>query len=415
MFIDEVRIWVKGGKGGAGCVSFHREKYRPLGGPSGGDGGRGGDVLIKADRHLRTLVNFLKTRHFRAEKGGNGAGNNRHGKDGLDLVIKVPVGTEVFLGKKLLADLIEEDQKVIVAAGGKGGRGNARFVTPHNKLPRFAELGDEGEEKEITLELKLLADVGIVGYPNVGKSTLLSKVSEARPKIADYPFTTLFPNLGIVKIGEFSSFVLADIPGLIEGASKGVGLGDRFLRHIERTHVLIHMLDITQSDPIKKFHSINSELRSYSNKLDSLPQIVAVNKMDLGKVEGFESIRVELTSLGYEAFPISCITQKGLKDLVKRVYTILSEMPLEEKKKELVHKEYRYEEPFTILKEGRLFIIQGREIERLVKRFDLENKQASDYFQRILEKMDVPSALKKKGIKEGDIVKIGRASFSFWK
>ncbi|MDI6703881.1 MAG: GTPase ObgE [bacterium] len=415
MFIDEVKIWVKGGKGGNGCVSFHREKYKPLGGPSGGDGGKGGDVLIKADRHLRTLINLLKKRHFRAEKGENGKGNNRHGKDGSDLVIKVPVGTEVFDGKEMLADLIEENQEVVVARGGKGGRGNARFVSLRNKLPRFAELGDEGEEREITLELKLLADVGIIGYPNVGKSTLLSKVSDARPKIADYPFTTLSPNLGIVKTEEFSSFVLADIPGLINGASKGCGLGDRFLRHIERTRVLIHMLDITQSDPIQKFQSINSELKSYSDKLTSLPQIVAVNKMDLGKLEDFESIRASLMSLGYEAFPISCITQKGLKDLIKRIYTILSEIPSEFEKKELVYKEYRYEEPFTILKEGSLFIIQGREIERLVKRFDLENKQALNYFQDILEKMGVNHALEKVGIKEGDTVKIGKASFSFWK
>lgn len=416
MFVDEVRIRVKGGKGGAGCVSFQREKYRPLGGPAGGDGGKGGDVIIKADRHLRTLITFLKKRHFKAEKGKNGSGDNKKGKNGQDLFIKVPIGTQVLSRNELLADLIEEAQEVIVAHGGKGGRGNARFVTPHNRLPRFAEFGDDGEEREITLKLKLLADVGIVGYPNVGKSTLLSKVSSAKPKIAAYPFTTLSPNLGIVKVGEFSSFVLADIPGLIDGAHKGVGLGDRFLRHIERTRVLIHMLDITQSNPIKKFHSINSELKSYSEMLISLPQIVVVNKMDLGRLEDFEFIRRKLISLGYETFPISCVTQEGLDDLIKRVYTVLSEVSSSvEKKKGLVYKEYRYEEPFTILKDGSLFIIQGREIEKLVKRFDLENREALSYFQGILEKMGIWCALEKAGIKEGDTVKIGKESFPFWR
>ncbi|MGB9877863.1 MAG: GTPase ObgE, partial [bacterium] len=280
LFIDEAVIFVAGGKGGDGCVSFRREKFVPLGGPNGGDGGKGGDVILEADPHLSTLIDYHYKRHYKAERGQHGKGKDQHGRSGEDLILKVPVGTMVYEAdtNKLIADLTIPYQRVVVARGGRGGRGNTHFVTPTNTAPRIAEKGEEGEAKWIRLELHLLADVGIIGLPNVGKSTLLSRVSSAHPKIAPYPFTTIHPVLGVVKVGEYDSFVMADIPGLIEGSHQGSGLGISFLRHIRRCRLLLHLLDGTRDDLLADYNTVNNELRLYDEKLASYPQIVAINK-----------------------------------------------------------------------------------------------------------------------------------------
>lgn len=325
-FIDEAKIWVKAGDGGDGCVAFRREKYIPKGGPSGGNGGKGGDVIFRAERNLRTLIDFHYKQHFKAENGRNGEGNNREGRSGNDLVIPVPVGTiiyEIKDGKDIfLVDLSKEGMEYIVAKGGEGGKGNASFKSSTNQAPRKATPGKPGEEKYLKLELKLLADVGIIGYPNSGKSTLISKVSSAKPKIADYPFTTLAPNLGVVNLGEFRSFVIADIPGLIEGASEGKGLGYKFLRHIERTKLLIHLVDVSISDALKRYYNVRKELEKYSKKLYDKPEIVAGNKIDLDvPEENIKGLKEELKDVYF----ISALTGEGVKELMEAVWRKLYE------------------------------------------------------------------------------------------
>ncbi len=324
-FVDEVRILVKAGDGGNGCVSFRREKFIPRGGPDGGDGGKGGDVILQADCQLSTLLDLTYPQTFRAQKGSHGKGKDQTGKNGKDLIIRVPVGTLVRDGEtgEILQDLLFEGQRFIVAQGGRGGRGNARFATPSNRTPRHAEKGEKGQQRLLHLELKLLADVGLIGYPNVGKSTLLAQISSARPKIADYPFTTLTPNLGVVMREEGRSFVVADIPGLIEGASKGAGLGLNFLRHVERTRLLLHLLDISGEplkDPIKDFHALNHELVSYHPSLQEKKQIVALNKIDLpGVRKRKEEVEERFKEIGYKVHPISAKTGEGVKELMEVV------------------------------------------------------------------------------------------------
>ncbi|MDZ7314513.1 MAG: GTPase ObgE [candidate division KSB1 bacterium] len=312
MFIDYAKIYVKAGDGGSGCVAFRREKYVPKGGPSGGDGGKGGDIVFAADRHLHTLMDFRYHRKFRAARGMHGSGDNRTGKSGDDLVIRVPVGTVVkdALTGEVLADLIKDGQRVVIAKGGRGGRGNARFVTPTHQAPREWEPGEKGEEKEIVLELKLLADVGLVGLPNAGKSTLLAKISAARPKIADYPFTTLTPNLGIVYLGEGRSFVVADIPGLIEGAHLGKGLGIQFLRHIERTKVLAILIDGTGDSWEQDYHILLKELESYSPALLDKPRLVVLTKADLYDPAQIKSDFAEIIISAVSGFHINEFLQK---------------------------------------------------------------------------------------------------------
>jgi len=332
MFYDHLKIHVKAGDGGNGCVAFRREKYVPLGGPAGGDGGRGGHVVLRADEGLRTLVDFHFKRHFRAGRGRHGEGKDRHGKNGADLVLRVPVGTMVREAEtgRVLADLTAHGQEAVVARGGRGGRGNARFATPKEKAPRIAEKGKPGEERWLELALKLLSDVGLIGFPNAGKSTILSRVSAARPKIADYPFTTLEPCLGVVRAGEGESFVVADLPGLIEGAHTGAGLGHKFLRHIERTRLLIHVLDTAGTggrDPVEDFTAINRELALYSPELASRPQVVAANKMDLPEARAnLDRLRAALPDC--EIFPVSAVTGEGLDLLIARVAVLLQELPL---------------------------------------------------------------------------------------
>ena len=332
-FLDKAKIYVKGGDGGNGCVAFRREKYVPLGGPAGGNGGKGGDVIVEADKRLTTLMDFKYKRHFKAERGQHGSGNNKHGKNGKDLVIKVPVGTvikDVETGE-IIADLVEDGQKVIVARGGRGGRGNSAFKSPTRQAPDFAEEGKKGEEKWIELELKILADIGIIGFPNAGKSTLISVLSSAKPKIADYPFTTLTPILGVLQLDYDKSVVLADIPGLIEGASEGQGLGHEFLRHIERTKALIHMIDISdfrEREPIEAFNIINEELKNYSPELLEKPQIVVGNKIDiLSDRNLIKDLENYFNKKGYPFVAISLATKEGIDrliDKIKDIYVNLS-------------------------------------------------------------------------------------------
>lgn len=324
-FIDEAKIYVKSGRGGKGCVSFRREKFVPRGGPNGGDGGNGGSVILIARQNMSSLLDHRYKQHYKAENGEHGRGKDQHGKNAPTLLVPVPVGTVVkdFFTGEILGDLTEDGDTLVVAKGGRGGRGNARFATPTNRAPRYAEPGEEAEEKTLLLELKLLADVGIIGFPNAGKSTLISRISAARPKIADYPFTTLIPNLGVVSYNEGKTFVVADIPGLIKGAHEGTGLGIKFLRHIERTKVLIHLLDLsplTERDPIEDYHVMNKELGAYSRDLIRKPQIIAPNKIDITEArEKLKEIKTYFNKLGIEVFPISSVTGEGLQVLIKEV------------------------------------------------------------------------------------------------
>jgi len=329
MFVDRAIIHVKAGDGGRGCVSFRREKYVPRGGPDGGDGGKGGDIIIKATSSLHTLLDLSSKRDYIAENGAHGKGKKRHGKSGKPLVIKVPTGTQIYDLESgvLLKDLKRDGESVVVAKGGHGGKGNARFATPTNRAPDYAEEGEQGEERVLRLELKLIADVGIVGLPNAGKSTLLAKVSSARPKIASYPFTTVYPYLGVVDAGDYRRFVMADIPGLIEGAHKGAGLGDHFLRHIERTRVILHLVDIkpyTNQKPIEAYRAVRRELRLYSPALARKPEIIAANKMDIaGADEAFEEFR---KAVGKEVYPISAVTGEGIPRLINAILRKLDEL-----------------------------------------------------------------------------------------
>lgn len=320
-FVDKVEVFVKGGRGGRGAVAFLREKYRPLGGPAGGDGGKGGDVVFVATSSKRTLLDFKYRRHFRAQNGEHGKGKNMKGKDGDDLLVYVPVGTLVKDARtgEVICDLVEDGQRCVVAKGGRGGRGNAHFATPTNQAPRYAEPGEEGEERWVVLELKLLADVGIIGLPNAGKSTLLSKLTRARPKVASYPFTTLTPTLGVLELDETRRLVLADIPGLVENAHKGAGLGHEFLRHIERTKLLLHLIDVSdmrEKDPLEAFELVNRELRLYSEELAKKPQIVVANKIDALQDRSYlEELRKIFEGMGYPFLGISAITGEGLESL----------------------------------------------------------------------------------------------------
>ncbi len=410
MFFDEAKIYVKAGDGGNGCVSFRREKYIPFGGPNGGNGGKGGDIYLVVDLHLNTLINFKKRSHFKAQRGGHGRGKNQTGKQGEDLTIAVPPGTVAYDADtgQLLADLTQPGQRALVAQGGRGGRGNAAFATPTNQAPRLAEKGEPGQERWLRLELKLIADVGIVGVPNAGKSTLLAAVSAARPKIADYPFTTLEPNLGVVTVDD-RDFVLADIPGLIEGAHAGAGLGHQFLRHVERTRLLIHLLDGASADPLGDFEKINEELALFDPQLARKPQVVVLNKMDLPQTqELWPRIRREIKKLELEAMSISAVTGQGVPTLLQRVVNLLDSLPREEPVVEEV-KVFRLEEeePFSIAQEEDGWRVRGPEIERVVAMTNWEYDEAVMRFQRVLEAMGISAALEKAGVEVGDTVRIG--------
>lgn len=421
-FVDQVEIFVKGGEGGNGIVAFRREKYIPRGGPSGGNGGRGGNIILQADNKLNTLVDLRYKKHYKAERGGDGGPNDRHGKNGGDLILRVPVGTLVIdpERERVLADLTKDGQEYIAAKGGAGGRGNAAYASSTLQTPKFAEKGEPTDENALTLELKLLADVGLVGYPSVGKSTLISVISAAKPKIADYPFTTLIPNLGVVKV-EDKSFVVADMPGLIEGAHLGAGLGIQFLKHIERTRLLVHLIDVsglTGRDPMHDFDTINDELRSHSEKLASLPQIVALNKVDMPDAsEIIAKLKPELESRGLEVFEISALTGADVRMLLYRIAARLEELPREEFKpaEEVVRFTVdREEDTWDVTKTGDgEFIIEGKPVETIVARTDINNEYAIRRMHRQLDKMGVIKRLRDMGVKEGDTVRIRDTEFEF--
>ncbi|MTI81516.1 MAG: GTPase ObgE [Firmicutes bacterium] len=422
MFFDKAKVYVKGGDGGAGCVAMRREKYVPEGGPWGGDGGRGGSVIFIGDEGLNTLSDFRHKRHYKAERGQHGMGKGMHGHSGDDLQVRVPVGTVIRNEKTgaLIADIIEHGQEVVVAKGGRGGRGNMRFATAKNKAPTIAENGAPAEDHWIVMELKLIADVGLVGFPNAGKSTLISNVSGAKPKIADYPFTTIVPNLGVVRVSEGNSFVMADIPGLIEGAHEGIGLGHEFLRHVERTRLLVHVLDTAGTegrDPLEDFNVINGELAKYNENLAQRPMLIAANKMDLPQAEdNFELLKEELGSK-YEIFPISAVTSEGLDKLILRAAQLLSEIPKEELEPQLEEESqqftYKKEPRFTLNNENGVFVITGKEIERHLVMTNLQEDQSVERLNRIMDKMGIYKALKKAGAEEGDIVRVGNLEFEY--
>lgn len=408
MFYDEAHIHVKAGDGGDGCVAFRREKYVPYGGPAGGDGGKGGDVILYVDPHLNTLYRFSRQRRFRAERGEHGRGKDQHGATGADVRIPLPPGTLVYDADtgELLGDLTEPGQELTVARGGRGGRGNARFASPTNQAPRIAEHGEPGEERHLRLELKLLADVGLVGVPNAGKSTFLAATTAARPKIADYPFTTLEPNLGVVVLDDQTQFVLADLPGLIEGASEGKGLGHQFLRHVERTRVLIHLLDGLSADPLADFAAINRELAAFGHGLAEKPQLVALNKMDMPQArERWPQVKAALAKQGYEAFAVSALTREGTREVLYRAAQILAESPPPEPVKVLPV--FRFEEPFTIEREGDGWRVRGKQVERLAAMTVWNLDEAVYRFQRTLDRMGITEALREAGARPGDTVRIG--------
>ncbi|MDA8440912.1 MAG: GTPase ObgE [Peptococcaceae bacterium] len=422
MFYDEAKVYVKGGDGGSGAVAFRREKYVPEGGPSGGDGGRGGDVEFVGDEGLWTLADFRYQRHYKAERGEHGQGKNMHGKRGERLSIRVPVGTVIRDSetKEILADIVYDGQAIIVAQGGRGGRGNARFMSNTNKAPTTSEKGEPGQERWLVLELKVLADVGLVGFPNVGKSTLIAQVSAARPKIADYHFTTLVPNLGVVDLADGISFVIADIPGIIEGAHTGAGLGHDFLRHTERTRLLIHVLDVAGSEsrnPVEDYHIIMRELALYNPQLAQRPQIIAANKMDLtGAEESLGQLRAELGDEP-EIFPISAATGQGVQALMQRVGQLLEYIkvsapePVQAEAARLVKVEP--EQRFSIKVEDGVFVVKSRELERHVAMTNFETEGGINRFQNILRAMGVEAALREAGAKDGSKVRLADLEFDF--
>lgn len=427
MFVDQVKIYVKAGNGGDGMVAFRREKFVPNGGPAGGDGGKGADVVFVVDEGLRTLVDFRFKRIFKAEHGEHGMSKSMHGRGAEDLVVKVPQGTivkDIDTGE-IIADLVAHGQRAVIAKAGRGGRGNKRFATPANPAPELSENGEPGQERNVQLELKVLADVGLVGFPSVGKSTLLSVVSAARPKIAAYHFTTIVPNLGMVDAGDGRSFVMADLPGLIEGASQGVGLGHQFLRHIERTRVIVHVIDMSGSEgrvPYEDYMAINNELEQYNLRLMERPQIIVANKMDMPDAE--ENLNEFKTKIAEDipVLPISAVTKTGLRELLLAIADKLETTPefplneiLEQEDEDTVLYKYVAEEPdFEISREpDGTFVLSGAKIERLFTMTNFERDASISRFARQLRAMGVDEALRKRGAKDGDIVRLLDYEFEF--
>lgn len=425
MFIDKARIFVKAGNGGNGSVSFRREKYVPAGGPDGGDGGRGASIIIEADTALRTLMDFKYKKKYSAPNGEDGSKKRRAGKNGEDLLLKVPEGTVIRDENTglVIADLKKTGDRVVVAKGGFGGKGNQHFANAVRQAPSFAKSGTDGQERWITLELKMIADVGLLGFPNVGKSTFLSMVTSAKPKIANYHFTTLTPNLGVVQTRHGDSFVMADIPGIIEGAADGVGLGHDFLRHVERTKVLIHIIDISGiegRDPIDDFEKINEELKLYNEKLASRPQIVVANKSDLLFDEKvFEDFKSELEKRGYEVFKMSAATRDGVDAVIDRVTQLLEEV----EDVELVSEDEIYrpeldnteeEGLFIEIDENGVYVVKGKELRRIMYSVNFDDMESLQFFQNQMESRGVFNKLREMGIEDGDTVKIYELEFEFY-
>ena len=423
MFVDQAKIYIKAGDGGDGAVSFHREKYVAAGGPDGGDGGKGGDIVFVVDDNISNLIDFRYKRKYVAEKGQNGSGKNCSGRNAQDLVVKVPRGTVVreIKSGRILADL-STDEPVVIAHGGKGGRGNAHFATSTRQIPKFAKPGFRGDEYEVMLELKLIADVGLVGFPNVGKSTLISVVSAAKPKIANYHFTTLTPVLGVVKIEEGKSFVMADIPGLIEGASEGVGLGHEFLRHVERCRLIVHVIDVSGSegrDPIEDFKAINHELENFSMELAEAPQIVAANKSDMATPEQVERLRNYVEDQGLLFYEISAATTKGTKELMYGVWERLSVPPpvkqfeaqpltQEELDDKLISKK-----DFRVTVEDGVYFVEADWLLDILRTANMDDYSSLQYFQNVLRTSGIIDKLEEMGIEEGDTVSIFDFEFEY--
>ncbi len=420
MFIDQVNVYVKAGDGGNGIAAFRREKYVPKGGPAGGDGGNGGNIVFQVDEGLNTLIDFRYNRHFKADRGENGMSKSKHGKNADPLLVPVPPGTSVYdvdTGE-LIADLTAHEQQAVIAKGGSGGRGNLRFATSRNPAPNLAENGEPGEERNIRVELKVIADVGLVGFPSVGKSTLLSVVSAARPKIAEYHFTTLSPNLGVVDTEDGRSFVMADLPGLIEGAHEGVGLGHQFLRHIERTRVIVHLIDMASlegRDPYVDYLKINEELVQYDKNLIDKQQIIVANKMDMPEAQENLMMFKENLPDGVHVYPISALTKDGLRELLYVIADTLESIPkTAEIEEQVVIQPKMVEESFKITRDDDgTFVLSGTKIERLFKMTDFNSDEGTQRFSRQLRHMGVDEALRKRGAKDGDTVRLLEFEFEF--
>lgn len=428
MFADRARIFIKSGKGGDGHVSFRRELYVPNGGPDGGDGGRGGDIIFEVDEGLNTLTEFRHNRKYAAEPGEEGNKKNQHGKDGQSLVIKVPLGTVIKDDEtdKVIADMSEAGMRKVILKGGRGGKGNQHYATATMQAPKYAQPGQKSMELWVRLELKVIADVGLVGYPNVGKSTLLSRVTNAKPKIANYHFTTLNPNLGVVDLDGSKGFVIADIPGLIEGAAEGVGLGHEFLRHIERTKVIIHMVDAASTegrDPIEDINKINAELAAYNPELLKRPQVIAANKIDAiyeGDESPVDAIKAEFEPKGIKVFPLSAVSGKGLKELLYAVNSLLENMDSEPIvfEQEYFPGEYNdnKDEPYYVEKlEDGLYSIEGPRVERMLGYTNLESEKGFMFFQKFMKENGILEELEELGIQDGDTVKIYGHEFDYYK
>ncbi|HYA99135.1 MAG TPA: GTPase ObgE [Ktedonobacteraceae bacterium] len=432
MFYDHTKIYAKAGDGGDGSIHFRREKFVPYGGPDGGDGGRGGSIYVEANERLNTLIDYRYRQHFKASSGEPGARQKKHGGKGEDLVLQVPCGTVIRDAetKELVADLVDDGQRIMIARGGRGGLGNVHFATSTRQAPREAQKGEPGEEHWLLLELQLIADVGLVGYPNAGKSTLLSVVTAAQPKVAEYPFTTLSPNLGVVSVGQPGSgdefgFVLADIPGLIEGAAQGVGLGHEFLRHVQRTRLLLHILDGAsfERDPWQDFLAINQELREYDERLAERPQIVVLNKMDLPEAqERWPALKARAESAGYPAFAISAVAHQGTDELMQFTAKRLEEIQQEEVARKAAEGMAIVEGPvlrpqpddaFSIIKEKGVYIVKGKRVERAVNMTRLDSEEGMDRLQVTLARMGVTKALEDAGVQVGDIVRFGKVEL-YW-
>jgi GTPase len=418
MFIDKAEILVHSGRGGDGMVHFHREKYVPRGGPDGGDGGRGGDVILEVRPTLNSLQAFRFTTRFEAADGKGGGTNNKSGKSAENLVVSVPPGTLIYdaTTDALLGDLTSPGQQLVVCKGGRGGRGNPHFKSSINQIPRTAENGEPGEEKRLRLELKLIADIGIVGVPNAGKSTLLSVLTNAKPKIAAYPFTTLDPNLGVANVDDETTVVLADIPGLVEGAAEGVGLGHDFLRHIQRTRVLIHVLDGLSADPLEDFLQINSELALFDPGLAKKPMLVALNKIDQPEVlEAWPKLKKELKKRGYEAMSISALARTNVRELLLKAVTLLSELPPVEETEQPMPVYRLVEDPhaFTIVREPNGYRVKSAAIERAAEMTPFDQSGSVRRFQKLMERLGVDKALREAGAQEGDTVYIGEYELEY--
>ena len=425
MFVDKAKLYIKAGNGGNGAVAFRREIYVPAGGPAGGDGGKGGNVIIIADSNLRTLMDYRYKSKYVAEPGEDGKGSNMFGKHGEDLYLRVPVGTIIKDEETglVMADLKNDGDEFIAAKGGYGGKGNTHFKTSVRQAPGFAKAGKDGEEKNIILELRLIADVGLIGFPNVGKSTFLSIISKAKPKIANYHFTTLTPNLGVTKLKNGDSFVVADIPGIIEGANEGIGLGHDFLRHIERTKVLVHIVDISGiegRDPLDDFEKINTELKKYNEKLSSRPQIVVANKMDiLDDIDIYNNFKSELENRGYKVYSMSAATLSGVDEILNTI----SQMLKDAEEVDLFDEEDIYDETkvisqnideIKVYKENDIFIVEGNRLEKLIYSVDFEDMESIRYFQSIMEKTGVFDKLRSIGVQDGDTVRIYDLEFEYY-